>query len=324
MALPSPTLSVKSSLPFKVYPGRLLHSEFANGSVVTIGAFDGVHLGHQQIIQQLKSHSSRLKLPSVALTFRPDPSVFFGGKPIAALMNWREKMCSLKATGVDYLGCIPFDQRLSEMTPEAFVSELLVKQLGVKLIQVGDDFRFGADRQGDYELLCSLGLKYHFDVVQSATYEINKERVSSTRIRACLMNARFLDAETLLGRPYQISGKVIKGEQLGRTLGYPTANIALKRSVAALKGVFVVVAELPDGSTIPAVANIGYRPAVNSLQHPLLEVHLLDYNANLYNQRLKIEFKARLRNECNFDSLDALKAAIAKDVEDALRWFRQA
>ena len=314
---------VSSYIPFKVSPGRSRPAVLSNGCVLTIGAFDGVHLGHQQMIQRLRTHGRCLGLPSVALTFRPDPGLFFGGQPVAALMSWREKMCRLKETGVDYLGCIPFNRTLSEMTPKAFVEQLLVEQLGVKLVQVGDDFRFGAKRQGDYQYLNELGQDYGFDVARSETYEIDHKRVSSTRIRELLSRADLSSAEKLLGRPYQISGRVVKGQQLGRQLGFPTANIVLKRAVPALKGVFVVVALLPDGSKIPAVANIGYRPAVNSLQYPLLEVHLLDYNANLYGQRLTIEFKEFLRDELHFDGLKKLQAAIAGDVSQARKWFEQ-
>lgn len=320
---------LNNSLPIKVYPGRTRPAGLSAGCVLSIGAFDGLHLGHQQVVNQLKSHAQRLSLPAAIMTFRPTPSEFFGSQANAALMSWREKILALKEAGADVALCLAFDKRVSEMYAEEFVSELLVRQLGIKFLMIGDDFRFGAGRLGDHKLLVELGQKYGFEVAKSDTYRIANERVSSTRIRQCLAMGDLQQAEVLLGRPYEICGKVVTGKKLGRTIGFPTANIPLKRRKVAMTGVFAVTAELQSGERIPAVANLGVRPAVNSLDKPLLEVHLLDFqpsnaeDADLYNQRMKISFEKRLRDEKKFADLDALTNAISADVIQARKWFSQ-
>lgn len=327
---------IKNSVPLKVYPGRPRPAELAEGCVLTIGAFDGIHLGHQRLIEQLKEHGQRLRLPSAVLTFFPDPAQFFGSTRVAALMSWREKMLSLSKTEVDALVCLRFDRRVSEMGAEEFVSELLVRQLGVKFLMIGDDFRFGLKREGDYDLLVKLGEQYGFKVAQSSTHKIQGVRVSSTLIRESLAAVDLAKAEQLLGRAYQISGKVIRGEKLGKTLGYPTANVAVRRRRVALQGVFVVVAELENGERIPAVATLGSKPVLSSLQEsllqepvlqepvlkePVLKVHLLDYSGDLYGQRLRVDFQKWLRDEQNFDGPEQLKSATALDVERARECF---
>lgn len=315
-------LPSEQSFPIKVYPGRNRPEVLTSGCVLTIGAFDGIHLGHQKVIGQLREHAERLQLPSAVMTFRPDPAEFFGSTSTATLMNWREKMLGLKATGVDEVLCMPFDKRVSSLTAEEFVEEL-VAQLGIRFLMVGDDFRFGAGRKGDYEMLVNLGQELGFDVARSDTHSVNGSRISSTRVRECLAIGNLAEARELLGRDYQICGKVVTGHKLGRDLGFPTANIPLKRRSCAMKGVFAVIAELESGEQIPAVANLGVRPAVNSLEKPLLEVHLLDYDGDLYGQRMQVSFKAKIREEAKFDGLEALKEAIQADVEQARDWFLQ-
>ena len=320
-------MQLKNTAPLKVYPGRKRPTDLDNGCVLTIGAFDGVHLGHQQVISQLKQYGERLDLPAAVMTFRPDPAEFFSEDARAALMSWREKMLGLKAAGADAVFCLPFDKKVSAMSAEDFVYELLVRQLGVQFLMVGDDFRFGAGRQGCYELLVELGRKHGFDVARSDTFEVDSCRVSSTRIRDSLASGNLEEAKRLLGRPYEICGKVVAGEKLGRTLGFPTINIPLMRRKAALRGVFAVMAEFQTGEKVQAVANLGVRPAVNQLKQPLLEVHLLDFEpeqfgmTDLYGQRMRISFEKRIRDEQNFDGLDALKDAIALDVRKAREWF---
>jgi len=320
-------LRPKNTVPLKVYPGRERPQNLDDGCVLTIGAFDGVHLGHQQVISQLKQHAANLGLPIAVMTFRPDPAEFFSKDARPSLMSWREKVQGLKAVGTDVVLCLPFDKKVSEMSAEGFVSELLVRQLGVRFLMIGDDFRFGAGREGSYELLVELGPKYGFEVARSETFEIAGSRVSSTRIRENLAVGELDQAKLLLGRPYEICGRVVTGKKLGRTLGFPTANIPLRRNKVALSGVFAVIAELESGEKVQAVANLGVRPAVNSLKQPLLEVHLLDFQpeqyglADLYGHRIRISFEKRIRDEKDFDGLDALKKAIASDVSEAREWF---
>lgn len=319
------------NLPIKVYPGRTRPQIFASGSVLTIGAFDGLHLGHQKIIERLQDKGQELGLPSAVMSFRPDPAEFFSAQSADSgitgrdlhgctmLMSWRERMLALASTGVDAVLCMPFDKVVSQMAAEDFVREL-VRQLGLRYLLVGDDFQFGSGRQGDFDLLVNMGRELGFQIEQSETYEQDGERISSSRVRQALAAGELKYAEELLGRPYEICGRVIKGKQLGSQLGFPTANIALRRR-PAMSGVYAVRVEFPDGSNYPGVANLGVRPAVNSLEHPLLEVHLLDWQRNLYGQHLRVRFLKRLRDEMKFDSLAALKDAIQKDVQNARNWF---
>ena len=319
------------NLPIKVYPGRARPQIFASGSVLTIGAFDGLHLGHQRIIERLKLKSKELGLPSAIMSFRPDPAEYFLAQMAEAeqtglsqgcpmLMSWRERMLALGSTGVDAVLCMPFNKAVSQMTAENFVREL-VHQLGMRYLLVGDDFQFGRGRQGDFDLLVKLGEELGFQVEQSETHFHAGERISSTRVRQALATGELKDAEKLLGRPYEICGRVIQGKQLGIQLGFPTANIALRRRRPAMGGVYAVIAEFPDGSNHLGVANLGIRPAVNSLEHPLLEVHLLDWDGDLYGMHLQVKFLKRLRDEKKFDSLAALKDAINADVGNARSWF---
>ena len=319
------------NLPIKVYPGRARPQIFASGSVLTIGAFDGLHLGHQRIIERLKLKAKELGLPSAVMSFRPDPAEYFLAQAAelgqtdlsrgcSMLMSWRERMLALASTGVDSVLCMPFNKAVSQMAAEDFVREL-VHQLGLRYLLVGDDFQFGNGRQGDFELLVKLGEELGFQVEQSETHFHAGERISSTRVRQALAAGELKDAEKLLGRPYEICGRVIKGKQLGIQLGFPTANIALRRRRPAMGGVYAVIAEFADGSNHQGVANLGIRPAVNSLEQPLLEVHLLDWDGDLYGQKLRVKFVKRLRDEKKFDSLAALKDAIKDDVGNARSWF---
>lgn len=319
------------NLPIKVYPGRARPQIFASGSVLTIGAFDGLHLGHQKIIERLQYKGDELGLPAAVMSFRPDPAEFFSTQSAdmrlkknavqncTMLMSWRERMQALAATGVDAVLCMPFNRFVSQMAAEDFVKEL-VRQLGLRYLLVGDDFQFGKGRGGDFDLLVKLGKQLGFQIEQSETHNLDGERISSSRVRQALAVGELKEAEKLLGRPYEVCGRVIKGKQLGIQLGFPTANIALRRR-PAMSGVYAVRVELPDGSNHLAVANLGVRPAVNSLEHPLLEVHLLDWQGNLYGQYLRVRFLKRLRDETKFDSLAALKDAIKNDVHNARNWF---
>jgi len=293
-----------------------------HGSVVTIGSYDGVHLGHQTIIRQVAAKSSELQLASVAVVFEPQPHEFFSGEEAPArLMRLREKALSLFEAGVDRVCCLQFNQALRSLSAEEFVRQVLVDGLGVKYLVIGDDFHFGCDRSGDYEFLKDAGKRYGFEVCDTHTYEVDDERVSSTRIRAALERADFDLAGRLLGRPYTVSGHVGYGQQLGRQWDVPTANVHLRRYRSPLNGVFAVRVQLPDGRAVNGVANVGVRPTIGEKIKPILEVHLLDFDGNLYGQMITVEFLHKLREEQKFESLDLLKAQIYRDIDQARAYF---
>lgn len=293
----------------------------ADGCVATIGNFDGVHLGHQAILAQVKVKAAALGVPSVVVVFEPQPREYFGGDQAPPrLMRFREKLVALREQGVDILVCLQFNQRLRSLTAEQFVHQVLMDGLRVRHLVVGDDFRFGCDRAGDFHLLERMGRETGFSVEHTRTFEIDGERVSSTRIRQALAACDFEGVRRMLGRPYYMSGRVIHGAKLGRQLGVPTANIALGRRRLPLTGVFAVEVLMEGEAPLPAVANVGIRPSVNGVK-PLLEVHLLDFSRSIYGVRLQVVFRAKLRDEQRFPSLDALKAQIEQDIQAARRVF---
>ncbi|MDO3723274.1 bifunctional riboflavin kinase/FAD synthetase [Marinobacter sp. chi1] len=297
-------------------------SPLASGCVATIGNFDGVHIGHQTILQQVKEKAASLGLPSVVMVFEPQPREFFqGDQAPPRLMSFRQKFEALTAAGVDYVLCLNFNGRFRRLTSQAFIEEVLVDGLGVRHLVVGDDFRFGCDRTGDFMLLRETGRIRGFTVENTRTVTLDGERVSSTRIRECLNVNRLEEAETLLGHPYRIRGTVVYGRQLGREIGAPTANIRLKR-MAPLQGVYVVSGTLDDGSVYDGVANIGLRPTVDGKQ-PALEVHLFDFTGTLYGRHIEVVFRHGLREEIRFASVDALKQQIAKDFESGRKWIAE-
>lgn len=300
--------------------------------VATIGSFDGVHLGHRAIIAQLKQRADEHGVPSVAIVFEPQPHEFFSGERAPArLMRFKEKVLSLFEAGVDRVLCLQFNERLRGLSAEAFIRTVLVDGLAIRHLVVGDDFRFGCDRSGGYRLLQRVGADTGFTVEDTATVEIDGERVSSTRIRAALEAGDFELAETLLGKPYRITGRVAPGRALGRQLGAPTANVRLHRYRSPLVGVYTVRTRATDGSdmapgrqVVDGVANVGFRPTVEGEgAQPLLEVNLFDFSGDLYGRELAVEFCHKLRDEEKFDSLEILKARIAQDIEDAKAWFAQ-
>ena len=290
-------------------------------SAVTIGAFDGVHRGHQQVLAHLKREADSRGLATTVITFEPMPGEFlFPDKAPPRLMTFREKYRALEELGIDYLLCLRFSDRLRTMGPRAFVEDIFVKGLNARYIAFGDDFRFGENREGDLIFTEALSAEMGYQVVPTSTFDIQGERVSSTRIRAALAQADFGLAAELLGKPFKLSGKVLKGKQLGRTIGSPTANIALKRVKSPLHGVYAVRVTGAGLSDAPGVANVGVRPTVNDGTLANLEVHLFDFDGDLYGERLDVEFMTKLRDEKKFESLDALKAAIAADQQAARAW----
>lgn len=288
------------------------------GNVVTIGAFDGVHRGHQAILKQVVTQAQALSLPSLAMIFEPQPHEYFSGERAPArLMRLGEKVEALFTQGIDRVFCLPFNRSLSQLSADDFIQQVLVQGLGIRYLVVGDDFRFGANRLGDYTLLQQAGQQYGFALTDTSTYLIGDDRVSSTRIREALEAAKFDEVTELLGKPYTISGKVVKGQQLGRELGAPTANVHLHRYRSPLSGVFVVAATLSNGEVLPGVANVGVRPTVCGDTKPILEVHLFDRNDDLYGQNITVEFKQKIREEQRFDSFDLLREQIQKDIQQA-------
>ncbi|MDF7761806.1 bifunctional riboflavin kinase/FAD synthetase [Kosakonia cowanii] len=296
-------------------------SHAPHGCVLTIGNFDGVHRGHQALLQGLGAEGRARGLPVVVMIFEPQPlELFAGEKSPARLTRLREKLRLLAECGVDYVLCLRFDRHFAALTAQTFVSDLLVDRLGVKFLAVGDDFRFGAGRQGDFLLLQKAGEKYGFDVTSTQTFCEGGVRVSSTAIRQALANDDLALAGNLLGRPFTISGRVVHGDALGRTIGFPTANVPLRRQVSPVKGVYAVeVAGLGD-RLLPGVANIGTRPTVAGIRQQL-EVHLLDVAMDLYGRHIDVVLRKKIRNEQRFASLDELKAQIARDEVAAREFF---
>jgi len=307
------------------------------GCVATIGNFDGVHLGHQAILQQLKKQGEKHGLPTVVMMFEPQPREFFApDQAPARLANMSEKLQDLASFGIDYVLCLPFNQKLRSMSADQFIQSILLDGLKISHLIVGDDFRFGCDRTGDYQLLQKTGSESGFSVEDTKTFELEGERVSSTRVRECLSANDLESANKLLGRPYRMSGRIGYGRQLGRTIGVPTANVILQRNKLPMTGVYAVKAteitvaachessvQDQDGKTVEwqGVANIGVKPTVAGTPEPSLEVHIFDFSDDLYGKRLTIEFCQKIREEKKFNGLDELKAAIANDMQVAREFF---
>ncbi|AJE14255.1 bifunctional riboflavin kinase/FMN adenylyltransferase [Stutzerimonas balearica] len=292
------------------------------GCVATIGNFDGVHRGHQAILARLRERAAELGLPSCVVIFEPQPREFFApDKAPARLTRLREKLCLLEQQGIDQVLCLAFNRRLRELSAAEFVQAVLVEGLAVRHLEVGDDFRFGCDRAGDFDFLLRAGAAEGFSVEAATTIEVDGQRVSSTRLREVLARGDLQAAQALLGRPFSLTGRIVHGQKLGRQLGAPTANVQLKRRSTPLSGVYMVSLVL-DGSPHPGVANIGMRPSVRSDGQPHLEVHLLDLQADLYGRRVQVVFHHKLRDEQRFASLEALKAAISADIAAARDYWR--
>ncbi len=289
------------------------------GAVATVGSFDGIHLGHQAILGQLKERAHYYRASSVVMMFEPQPREYFAREQAPArLMRIREKVEALAGTGIDRVFCLQFNRALRGLSAQAFVERVLVDGLGIKCLVVGDDFHFGRDRSGDYEMLVRMGAKHQFEVLETHSIQMGGTRISSTRIRRELEHGRFAEAAKLLGKPFRITGRVVYGQRLGTQLGVPTANVNLHRYRAPLTG--AVEADLPDGR-VRGVANVGVRPTVGDLVKPVLEVHLLDWHGDLYGQRIRVEFRHKLREELRFASIEELAAQIYDDIAAARRFF---
>ena len=284
-----------------------------HGCVATVGNFDGVHLGHRALIGKLAALGRDLAVPATLVTFEPQPLEFFAGENAPPrLTRLREKLSALRATPLDRVALMRFDSRLCAMSPVEFVESFLVAGLGVRVVVAGDDFRFGHRGEGNFGLLVSLGERHGFDVVRRETFCARGGRVSSSWIRDALANDELEIARELLGRPYAVSGRVANGDRRGRTIGYPTLNIPIRRYRAALRGVYAVrVAGLGEAE-LDAVANLGTRPTVDG-RVVVLEVHVFDWCGDAYGRLVDVSFVAKIRDERKFGTFDALKAQIGLD-----------
>ncbi len=287
------------------------------GCVLTVGNYDGVHRGHRHMIEVLKLRAAELRCPATVLVFEPSSKEYLdpAGAP-ARLTRWREKAVALAALGVDQLVTLKFDERMRTMTAQGFVEELIAGGLGARHVVVGDDFRFGKYAAGTYEVLEAAGRAKGFGVERIEPFVFDGVRVSSTAVRERLELGDFSGAARLLGRPYRMMGRVAHGKQLGRTLGFPTANLPLMRRKAPLEGILAVRVFGIGHVPLPGVASLGTRPTVNGVE-PLLEVHVFDYSGDLYGRVLEVEFVGKLRDEEKFDSLEAMRVQMNVDAEQA-------
>lgn len=288
------------------------------GSVVAVGAFDGLHRGHQALLAQVRERAQALGLRPVVVSFEPLPRAFFSTEPVPRLSSVREKLLGFDAAGMGQALILRFNRELTSMPAEDFVRRVLVERLRTREVWVGGDFRFGHKRGGDVALLESMGKQLGFSARVMPPVLLDGARVSATRVRMLLAAGEFAGAAPLLGRPFVIEGKVEYGNQLGRQLGFPTANIHLRDRVPPVRGIFAVRVGLGEGECAwPGVASLGIRPTVNQVPQPLLEVHLFDFEGDLYGQRMAVEFVAKLRDEQKFDGLDALTEQMHRDARMA-------
>jgi riboflavin kinase/FMN adenylyltransferase len=295
----------------------------AKGGIITIGNFDGVHKGHQALIEKVKFEATQQNKPSIVITFEPQPLEFFAPeKKIARLTRWREKYSALVATGIDYVLVLRFDRGFSKWTAQEFIQKVLVEGLEAQRIIVGDDFRFGQGREGDFYFLQKSGQNSGFAVESMSSIIDKDERISSTRIRHLLAANNHAAAQELLGHPYHMMGRVVHGNKLGRQLGFPTANIFLHRAVTPVSGIYIVRMHGIDKKPLPGVANVGTRPAVGGTRS-LLEVYLFNFDRDIYGRHVQIEFCEKIRDEAHFANLDLLKEAIGKDAAIARRYFQE-
>jgi riboflavin kinase/FMN adenylyltransferase len=298
---------------------RGLHNISARhrGCVLTVGNYDGVHLGHQQMIGALRVRAAEFRSAATVLVFEPSSKEFIdpdGAPP--RLTRWREKFLALKAQGVERLVTLRFDECMRAMTPRSFVDELIVERLGTRHMVVGDDFRYGSKACGTIDTLRAAGQAHGFGVEQMAPFVFDGVRVSSTAVRERLEYADYAGAARLLGRPYRMMGRVAPGLKLGRELGFPTANLRLMRRKSPVWGILAVWTHGIDSRPLPGVASLGTRPTVNGTE-PLLEVHVFDFAGDLYGRAIEVEFVEKLRDEVKFDSLDAMTVQMQIDAARA-------
>ena len=285
----------------------------AEGSVATIGSYDGLHRGHQKLLRHVLDHARKKRLPSIVMSFEPTPKEFFATKrPPARLMRFREKFEALVEFGVDVFYCPRFDEAMKNISADTFIRRILIHALNIDHLVIGDDFRFAQDRAGHLQTLQRAGLALGFSVEEMQSVIVADKRVSSTGIRNALWEGDLAHARRLLGKDYRMSGKVIEGQHLGRTLGYPTANVNLNRLQSAVMGIFAVRVSGRNWGPLDAVANVGTRPTFEGTK-PLLEVHIFDFDKDLYGEYIHVDFIARLRSEEKFDNVKDLIEQMHRD-----------
>jgi riboflavin kinase/FMN adenylyltransferase len=296
---------------------RRLDSNNAHDCVVTIGGFDGIHLGHRALIERMRAHGRRLKLPSMLVSFEPLPrEVLFPDDPPERLTNFRERWRLLSDTGLERLCLLTFSQRLRRIPGEQFMRWLQAAR--ARVVVIGHDFRFGAGGEANAQWCARQSASFGFEVDVVEAIALDGMRVSSRRVREALRFGDFMEARRLLGRPYRMRGRVRHGNRLGRTLGFPTANLAVKRRRVAMTGVFAVRVHGEGLNAWPGIANLGTRPVIDGT-HMLLEAHLFDYTGDLYGREVEVEFVSRLRDELKFASLDDMVQQMHRDAEQARR-----
>ncbi|MFQ3333493.1 MAG: riboflavin kinase/FMN adenylyltransferase [Woeseiaceae bacterium] len=294
------------------------HELVENGCVLTIGAFDGLHLGHQCLLENVIKQSEKSNLPSVVMSFEPTPGEFFSrDKPPARLMRFREKYQVLKNLGIDIFFCPRFDNKMQNIEADDFIRQLLIHRLNLKYLVIGDDFHFARKRSGSYEQLKKVKRLLEFEIKKIPSVIVNDERTSSTLVRELLHQGDLLKASQFLGKPYQMSGRVVTGKKLGRKLGYPTANVNIQRLQSALMGIFAVRVHGLADKPLDAVASLGKRPTFYQGQKPLLEVHIFNFNKDIYGCYIDVDFISKIRNEIKFNSADELVDQMHKDARDA-------
>ena len=297
--------------------------------VLTIGNFDGLHLGHQALLGLLKQQADDFQTHSCLLSFEPLPHEYFnrkhGSNNTGRLMNTREKLDALQQLDAglspDYMLLMRFSDLVAQMPAADFIQAILLDALAIRGLVIGDDFRFGRGREGDIDMLIAAGKRHGFDVRALSTHELDELRVSSTRVREALQQDRLEDASRMLGRDYRICGHVVHGEKRGRSIGFPTANIRLKRSASPIHGVYSVTMHTAEHGALPAIANVGARPTVEGTE-VRLEVHVFDFSGDLYGQSVCVAFHHKIRNEIKFDGIDALKQQIELDCETAKKQLK--
>lgn len=287
-----------------------------NGTVATIGNFDGLHLGHQRIFEQLKLQAAQLGLPTVVISFEPLPIEYFSGHQSPRVYPFRDKVRYLSQLGVDYFLCLRFNDPLANMSPDAFIREILLNTANVRHLVVGDDFCFGRKREGNYDLLKTMGAAHNMRVSNSDTHTDDSGRISSTRIRQLLEVGDLDQASVLLGRKYRLSGRVRHGDKKGRTIGFPTMNLRIQDNIAAANGVYAVYIDGLRDKRLTGVANLGNRPTVGGVE-TRLEVHAFDLDEFVYGQHIQVELASFLRPEKRFENFEALTSQIAKDAVEA-------
>ncbi|WP_413436823.1 bifunctional riboflavin kinase/FAD synthetase [Sulfuriferula sp. GW1] len=291
-------------------------------SAVTIGNFDGVHLGHRAMLRRLVEVAGQRGLVPCAITFEPHPREFFApDKAPARLSSLREKLQMLGECGIDHVHICAFNQAFSQLPAETFIEHILVASLQTRFLLIGDDFRFGTRRGGDFAMLQAYGAQAGFEVAAMGSVTLDELRISSTAVRETLAVGDLDLAGRLLGRPYSISGRVVDGDKLGRDIGFPTANIQLKHNRPPLTGIFVVQVRGLADAPLPGVASLGVRPTVKENGRPVLEVHLLDFDRSIYGQHVCVDFLARLRDEEKYPDLPTLVTQIGHDVNHARQYF---